>query len=80
MTSPRTPGFTAEAAVAGGAGSYLGPPRRAAGSLGIVPAALPLRPPRGTQPCDPTCLCVTDEGCPCCQSLPPVPVMWRRGG
>ena len=69
----RLPGFTAESATAASArGSY-----RSARRAGTRPAAsgvtlqrwLPAEP-TGKEPCDPTCLCGTAKGCPCCPTVP----------
>jgi hypothetical protein len=49
----------------------------------VTPQMLP--PLGGGRPCNPTCLCVTEEGCPCCargplgpRTLPPLPPFGRR--
>ncbi len=69
----RMPGFTAESATATSAlRSY-----RSARRAGTRPTAsgvtfqlgLPAEP-TGRERCDPTCLCGTAEGCPCCPTVP----------
>ena len=67
------PGFTAEAAavVAGGSPSrgYRTPGTAGAPAAGgLVPQSIRFgaRPSRGSSTCQEGCLCVTQEGCPCC--------------
>jgi hypothetical protein len=71
--STRLPGFTAESATAASApASY-----RSAHRVGFRPSTsdvafqfwLPTEP-TGKEPCDPTCLCGTAKGCPCCPTVP----------
>jgi hypothetical protein len=64
------PGFSAESTVyATGATYRLRAMTRASGAY---PAArlVSTRPTSG-QRCDPYCLCVTPEGCPCCEVIAP---------
>jgi len=69
----RLPGFTAESATAAPVRAYY----RSARPAGSVPMAsgvtfqrwLPTKP-TGEEPCDPTCLCGTAKGCPCCPTVP----------
>jgi hypothetical protein len=71
--STQLPGFTAEAGLEAPAGRYqqreANPAAAAAGYLAQARRAIS---PRGrrTEPCIPNCLCVTQEGCPCCDSVP----------
>ena len=63
----RMPGFTAETALLAAGRSYRAISRAGGRSSAISPS---LVASRGSKPgCDPTCVCVTPEGCPCCQSV-----------
>ena len=80
----RLPGFTADAGLDAASGQYqqrdVGP---AATTTGYFAQARRLTSPpvRGKQPCNPTCVCMTQEGCPCCYPGPVVPPVrgnrWR---
>jgi hypothetical protein len=60
-----TPGFSAEITVHQAAGRrYRGPARGQGTAPRAVPAALRIMRPDGN--CVPNCVCVTQEGCPCC--------------
>jgi hypothetical protein len=69
----RMPGFTAESATAASApasyrsahGAGTGRPASGVTSQFWLPAE-----PTGKEPCDPTCLCGTAKGCPCCPTVP----------
>lgn len=77
MTVLRMPGYDAEKALGPARAPYTSP-RRAASSGGTFsPQAIFGRGGKGEPMghCDPTCLCVTAEGCPCCVQLPPAELM-----
>jgi hypothetical protein len=78
----RIPGFTAADAVDRPASrryaaTAAAPAHRPSS---ITPQMLP--PLGGGRRCDPTCLCITEKGCPCCprgsRTLPPLPPSARR--
>lgn len=86
MTVLRMPGYGAEYALGRAGTSYTSPWRAVADGAFTLQSILG----RGGQPilgrggtgkppghCDPTCLCVTPEGCPCCVQLPPLGLMAR---
>jgi hypothetical protein len=78
MTPPASmPGFTADVTLAPVARFYA-PSRRAArpGSDGITAQMLRFKLP--SEGCNPDCVCVYPEGCPCCQSLFPPTLPKRR--
>ena len=64
MQSTRMPGFTAEAAHYPSATSYGSRAARPEAS-GVLPSLVAPGPGR----CIPGCICVTPEGCPCCDSI-----------
>jgi hypothetical protein len=68
--APRTPGFTAESSLGRASNSYSAPLRagRYAGAE-VVPQFSLLRWPKPGG-CDMSCACITEEGCPCCTSIP----------
>jgi hypothetical protein len=72
----RMPGFSAEGSLRPASGFYQSGRYRADAGAGftVFPAAMSGLGGRtgGMKPgCDPSCLCVTPEGCNCCQSIPP---------
>jgi hypothetical protein len=70
---PRLPGFTAESATAPSAPASYRSAHRAGTGLTASGVALQIWPraePSGKEPCDPTCLCGTAKGCPCCPTVP----------
>jgi hypothetical protein len=70
ITTARLPGYSAEKSLGrAGAGGYSSPTAMATGVAAVVPQAAGARSTAG--PCDPTCLCITGEGCPCCAAMPP---------
>jgi hypothetical protein len=74
MTVMRMPGYGAECAL-GLAGTSYTSSRQATADGGTFTLQASFGPRgRGEPPghCDPTCLCVTPEGCPCCVQLPPI--------
>jgi hypothetical protein len=79
MTVLRMPGYGAERALGRAGASY--PSRRQATADGgtFTLQAIFGRGGKGEPPghCDPTCLCVTPEGCPCCVQLPPTELLGR---
>jgi hypothetical protein len=72
------PGYGAEFALGRAGTSYMWPRGAVADSAFVLQAILSRggtsKPPRH---CDPTCLCVTPEGCPCCGQIPPTELMAR---
>ena len=80
----RAPGFTAERSLGRTAG-YVSRDRPGAGDAQVVPQSLLGRTTRRSRPdgCIPNCICVTLEGCPCCDVLwpmKPIPTTPRRLG
>lgn len=72
----RSPGFTGESALHATIGRYrtTWPPGDGEPSL-TTTLSVPVRPGQGGRPCIPGCICVTPEGCPCCDvatTRPPV--------
>jgi hypothetical protein len=71
-SQPRIPGFTADAAVETTAHVYLADAARRDGPAvrRVTPQAMRFGtlagPGSGRGTCRPDCLCVTQEGCPCC--------------
>ena len=61
------PGFAAEAAVDRPRGPHVTVARPGAVTTGVHPQ-LAVRWPGQ---CDPSCICVTPEGCPCCVTFDP---------
>jgi hypothetical protein len=77
------PGFSAEGSLRPAAGFYQSGRHRADAGTGLTVAAAAMRGfegrTDGMKPgCDPSCLCVTPEGCNCCQSIPPEYIGWVR--
>jgi hypothetical protein len=71
MTQPNMPGFTAEVSLQPATGPFPAAQRPRRGSPATVtPQLLVLNRRRK---CDPNCVCVTGEGCPCCYSIPTAP-------
>jgi hypothetical protein len=74
MTHDTLPGFTADHSIGEHRRGYrtAGNARRGFAGISVAFAPQALRPLlRGDKRgCDPTCLCITPEGCPCCQSIP----------
>jgi len=77
MTVLRMPGYDAEGALGPARTCYTSPRRAASGGRAFTPQAIFGRGGKGERPghCDPTCLCVTPEGCPCCVQLPPTELL-----
>jgi hypothetical protein len=72
----RAPGFTAEAALGRARGSYCSPLHaQENGASYVIPQSfLPRWPwPTGND-CRFDCVCVTEEGCPCCTTIKPTTV------
>ncbi len=64
------PGFTAETALFATTRSYRAISRTARLKPLVSPSLRLSRPTsRGPKPCIPGCICVTPEGCPCCDML-----------
>lgn len=75
MSSTRNvlPGFHAEAALSKSNNQYATiTPISSLGQSGVYPQLSSAWRGNGW-PCDPNCVCVTGEGCPCCFNLP----SWR---
>jgi hypothetical protein len=75
----RTPGYSAEIALERSGTCYASPQRRTLGGGAVAPQALARMGGR-VDPggCNPTCLCVTGEGCPCCMQMPAPELMGTR--
>jgi len=67
MESTRMPGFTAQAADYPSGNSYrsISASTGTTAASGVFPSLV--APPR--RGCIPGCICVTPEGCPCCESI-----------
>ena len=69
----RLPGFTAGAGLDATSDRYrqqdLQPAATTTGYSAQARLVTPLRG-RGGQPCNPNCVCITQEGCPCCYPGP----------
>lgn len=76
MTQPSMPGFTAEVSLQQTTGPFPAGnrPRRESPAT-VTPQLLVLNRRRK---CDPNCVCVTGEGCPCCYSIPTAPTVRAR--
>ncbi len=78
--SQRMPGFTAEQILpaSGAATTYRSANTRRSGpSAGFVPQSIfgrsRLGTPVGQEPCIPGCICVSQDGCPCCDTTTILP-------
>jgi len=73
MTQPSMPGFTAEVSLQPATRPFPAGHRPRRESPANVTPQLLVRNRR--RKCDPTCVCVTGEGCPCCYSIPTAPTV-----
>jgi hypothetical protein len=81
----RMPGFTATAGIDAGSPGYRRQrDPRDHGPTGYLPQArlgTLQGGRRGQKPCNPNCVCITAEGCPCCYPGPSIrrsgPNIWR---
>jgi len=73
MTQPSMPGFTAEVSLQPATRPFPAGHRPRRESPTNVTPQLLVRNRR--RKCDPTCVCVTGEGCPCCYSIPTAPTV-----
>jgi hypothetical protein len=75
----RTPGYSAESALERSGTRYASPQRGTFGGGAVTPQALSRLGGRADPGgCNPTCLCVTGEGCPCCMQMPAPELMGTR--
>lgn len=69
----RLPGFTADASLDAASGRYqqrdAEPAAKTTGYFAQARLVTSSRM-RGKQPCNPNCVCITQEGCPCCYPGP----------
>jgi hypothetical protein len=75
----RSPGFTGESAIYATARHYRTARTVSGGAPSLTAAlSLPPRPGQRGRACLPGCICVTPEGCPCCDmAAPRQPTMLR---
>jgi hypothetical protein len=73
MNTMNMPGFTAEDSLYISRTQYQMTATKFLAAKADIQPQLRRRPWPGPGNCDPSCVCVTCEGCPCCQSLCPWP-------